>query len=122
MIQINLLPPELKKKELPFADIKLSELNLQNLPVFNIVMVVAAGVVAIQLTLFTIGMAGAMRLNVINKKYAEIMPAKKEVEAIKVKVDDINKRSAAIDELMSRRFDWAKKLNALSDSVTQGIW
>ena len=41
---------------------------------------------------------------------------------MKAKVADINKRSSAIDELMVKRFSWARKMNDLSDCMTPGIW
>jgi len=122
MIEINLIPPEMKKREAPFANLKLSGLQLKNLPLLNIIIVIAAAVVALQLALFIIGIAGTMRLNALTVKYDKLVPEKKMADVLKSKVDDINKRSAAIDELMARRFDWAKKINTVSDSVTPGIW
>lgn len=122
MIEINLIPPEMKKKELPFQAARLSGLNLQNLPVFNIIVGLAAMVVAIQVLLFVVGIIGTTRLNALTAKYNALLPEKNIADTLKAKVDDINKRSAAIDELMARRFDWARKLNSLSDAMTQGIW
>ncbi len=122
MIEINLIPPEMKKARTPFANIKLSGLQLKNLPLLKIIVGIAAAVVAVQLMLFTTGIAGAIRLNALTAKYNTLVSEKRGADVMKSKVDDINKRSAAIDELMARRFDWTKKINTVSDSVTPGIW
>lgn len=122
MIKINLIPQELRKKESIFAKFDISTISLQNLPVFNIIAIIAGGIVVLQLAMFLIGMYNRSSLASLNKKYNAILPQKNEADRLKAEVDIINKKAAAIDELMAKRFSWAKKLNALSDSVTSGIW
>jgi Tfp pilus assembly protein PilN len=122
MIKIDLLPPDLKKKESFFSRVDLSAFSLQKLPVLGIIIVIAMAVVAIQAIVFLTGIAGSMRSKELAKKYEALMPALKEAEELKARADDITRRSSAIDELVSRRFAWAKLLNNLSDSVTDGIW
>ena len=125
MIEINLLPEELKKKPSPFSafsKMDMSGLDIKNIPVLKIVIGIGIAVIGIQLVLFSIGMIASSQLSSVSKKLNDMLPQKKVADALKAQVADINKRSAAIDELMLKRFSWAKKLNELSDCVTPGIW
>lgn len=125
MIEINLLPHELRKKVSPFAGIakmNLSSIDVKNIPVLHIVIGICGIVVALQIGLFAFGMISSAQLSAVSKRLSELMPQKKEADVLKARVTDINRRSAAIDELMLKRFSWAKKLSALSDCVTPGIW
>ena len=47
---------------------------------------------------------------------------KKDADALRAQVNTINRKMAAIEDLMVKRFSWAKKLNDLADSLTSGIW
>jgi Tfp pilus assembly protein PilN len=122
MIEINLLPEEMKKKESFFAKMDLSVFKLQKLPVLPIAAGFAGLLIAVQVTVFAVSIYAGISLGSLTKKYEAIALKRKEAEALKAKNDAIIKRAGAIDELTGKRFSWAKKLNALSDSVTQGIW
>ena len=112
----------MRKRESIFAKVDLTKIRVQDLPLIHIGVVVVLALILLQVLMFVIGFAGSARVRSLTKKYAALTDQKKQADILKAKVDDINKRSAAIDELMSRRFGWAKKLNDLSDSMTQGIW
>lgn len=125
MIEINLLPQELRKKPSPFAGlskIDLSGLDIKSIPMLQIG--IGAGIVMaiVPIILLAIILFSNSQVSDLSKKYANLLPMKKEADALKAHVADINKRSAAIDELIVKRFSWAKKLNMLSDSITPGIW
>ncbi len=122
MIEINLLPEEIKKKKRSAPKIDTSMINLSNLPIINIAMAAVGALLAIQLALFIIGVISGIAFNSMNRKYTDILPKKNETQQLKTKVDTANKKVAAIDELMVKRFSWEKKLNALSDSMIPGIW
>lgn len=125
MIEINLLPEELKKRSSlfsGFSKMDMSGLDIKNIPVLKIGVGIGLAVVGIQLVLFSIGMISSSQLSSVSKKLNDILPKKKEADALKAQVADINKRSTAIDELMLKRFSWARKLSELNDCVTPGIW
>jgi len=122
MIEINLLPEEMKKKESPFAKLSISFFNIQKLPLLSIAAGFAGLLVILQVLVLVIGLYAKFSLASLTKRYDAITPKKKEADALKAKNDAITKRVSAIDELMGKRFSWAKKLNALSDSMTPGIW
>ena len=122
MIEINLLPEEMRKKVSPFAQFSLPIFNIQKLPVLSIAAVFVGILVAVQVLVIAMNIYSKVTLNSLTKKYDAIAPKRREADALKAKSDAITKRVNAIDELMGKRFSWAEKLNALSDSITPGIW
>lgn len=122
MIEINLLPEELKKKAARFKKFELSAFNLQGLPFMKIGIAAAALLIALHITLYLAGAFASSSLSALSKKYDEILPKSQEADKLKVQLEDMNKRVRAIDTLMLKRFSWANKLNYLSDSMTPGIW
>jgi hypothetical protein len=83
---------------------------------------IAGALVLLQLAVFGLGVYSNVALGSLTKRYAAIMPKKKEADALMARNDAINKRVAAIDDLTRKRFSWARKMNALCDSVTPGVW
>lgn len=122
MIEINLLPEEFKKKEPKFKGPDLSKFKMQNIPILKISFAALGILVVIQLLLFAIGIYMKGNLNSTEKHYSQILPKKREADTLKTQIETINKKVGAIDELMVKRFSWAKKLNDLGDSMTPGIW
>lgn len=126
MIEINLLPEELKKKESHFKKIDMSSLtqnlNLQKLPVIPIAIGIVAVFIIIHAVLFFVGRYNMTTIASLTKKSSALLTNKKEAEIMQAEVDSINKRANAIDALMVKRFSWSHLLNALSDSVASGIW
>lgn len=122
VIEINLLPQELRKKPPLFSGLDFKGIDIKSIPVLKIAAGIGVGLVLIQLAVFLIGIISRVELTAITKKYEAILPEKREADILKAKAADINKRSGAIDELMVKRFSWARKLNILSDCMTPGIW
>lgn len=127
MIEINLLPEDLRKKEPKFGKFDLSVIDLDNvnmkkMPLVNIGIIAITVLVVFHLILFLVGSNSKASLNALAKKNEALSPKKKEADSLKSELDLINKKVTAIDGLMVKRFSWAKKLNALSDAATSGIW
>lgn len=122
MIEINLLPQELRKRPPLFSGLDFKGIDIKSIPILKIAAGIGAGLVLLQFAVFLFGGISNIQLASITKKYNAILPEKKEADVLKAKVTDINKRSGAIDELMVKRFSWARKINLLSDCMTPGIW
>jgi len=122
MIEINLLPEERRKKQSLFKGIDISNLNLENIPILRFIYMIFGSLLIIQFVLFLIGSYSRYNYTSLDKRYNEILPKKKESDALKAQIEVINKKVNAIDELMVNRFIWGKKLNELSDSMTSGVW
>jgi len=122
MIEINLLPDELKKGRPGLKKLDLANLNLKNIPVVKIGLIVAGILIVLHAALFASATYSGMNLKEVSKKYNEIMPSVREAEVLKSRSVMMVKKVNSINELMVKRFSWARKLNALSDSMTPGIW
>ncbi|MDP2912511.1 MAG: hypothetical protein Q8N91_00700 [Candidatus Omnitrophota bacterium] len=122
MIEINLLPEKPKKKEAPFKMIGFSGLNLENVAFLKIGIAVVIVLAALHSSLYIVGALSGSKMDALGKKYNALLPKKAEADALKIKMESMYKKGRAIDLLMVKRFSWAKKLNALSDSMTPGIW
>lgn len=122
MIEINLLPEELRKRKRIEPKIGITNIDLEKIPFIKIVIFTAGIVIAIQIAVFGLGIFGKLIFGSLEKKYKQVLPGKQEAEQLKLQVSKMSKKVSAIDELMVRRFSWAKKLNDLSDSLTPGIW
>lgn len=112
MIEINLLPEELRKKEglrLP------KEFYIIGVGVLSFLIVLHA----------TTGMIikwKRYRVVKLTQRWAELAPLRKSVDVIRQETADLDKRAGGIDRLMVRRFLWSEKLNQLSNLVIPGIW
>lgn len=122
MLEINLLPEELRKSRRAAPKIEIKNVNIEKLPLFNIVMIAAGIFVAVQVAVFGIGLLGNAALHSLERKYKDILPAKTEADKLNAQASVMSNKVKAIDELMVKRFSWAKKLGSLNDALTPGIW
>jgi hypothetical protein len=122
MIDINLLPEELKKKESTFKKIDLSAFRVGNKVLIRIGFITIGVLTAITLLLLGVKFIQQGRLSSLSKRNATRSPLLKEAQGLKSRANMINRKVASIDELMVKRFVWAKKLNDLSDSMVLGVW
>jgi len=122
MIEINLLPEEFKKEESRQKKLDLSKLDIKKSAVLKVAGAFLASLISVHLVVFCIGFFNKGNLDRLSRRYDAILPREKEADSLKSEINIINRKVKAINELMVRRFSWAGKLNALSDSMTVGIW
>lgn len=128
MIEINLLPEERKKKNEPkfnkidFSGFNLDNFNLKKVSLTKIGIAAIAALAAFHLALFLVGTTSKGSFASLMKKRDVLLPKKNEADSLKSELAQIHKKVTAIDGLMVKRFSWARKLNALGDAVTPGIW
>ena len=119
MIEINLLPEELRKKK--------SE------PVFNLNMDadklkfwLGGGVIAVLvLIVITFSMGSFIRKAQIKNLVAKekgFSDRISEIDSVNKEINILKAKMAVLDQLTKRNFLWAEKLNQLSDLVLPGIW
>lgn len=115
MIEINLLPEELRKK-------KRQPLKLPKLPALPIVAGIIGFLIFIQVLLLIMVQAKKASFNSLNKRLTSISASSAEAKALENRLKEFSSKVDAANRLSSSRFNWAKKLNDLSDSVVSGIW
>ena len=122
MVEINLLPEEMKKARRAGPRLDISKVDLGKIPMLNIAIVSAGAIIAVQVALIVFGVIFGLIFGSMEKRYNGISGSRVEAEKLKSDISRMSRKISAIDELMVKRFSWAKKLNDLSDSVTPGIW
>lgn len=115
MIEINLLPVQMRvRKKEPSA--------LPSIPVVPVAIGIVSLLVLLQVLLFlTVQFKGAS-LSSLKKKNEKIRIANAEAVKLDESVKLLSSKSDVVDKLRGSRFNLAKKLNDLSDSMVPGIW
>jgi Tfp pilus assembly protein PilN len=116
MIEINLLPQELKikakKKE---RQIKSRQI-LYFIPLLFIILLLVHGYLIGVLVFKNI------QLTALNNKWQKLQPQVKTLEEFKEKYELVSQDSRVIQQLTSQRLNWAQKLNKLSFNLPSGVW
>ena len=119
MVEINLLPEELrKKKSEPVFNLNIEAEKLRFLAIGGAVGILILIVIALFLGSF-IRKAQINSLlareKVFSDRLSKINGINKEIAVLKAKM-------AVLDQLTKRKFLWTEKLNQLSDLILPGIW
>ncbi|NQT46391.1 MAG: hypothetical protein HQ593_02785 [Candidatus Omnitrophica bacterium] len=121
MLKINLLPPDLKKKQIP----SLKWQNLGKMMNFSLLPVIAGAVAFLMILQISVMMVLAYKRKVLasyKSKWEIVAPDMKQITRLKDEVDGMEGAMEAIGDLAKGRLLWAKLLKGLSDSLTPGVW
>ena len=113
MIEIDLLPKEFRRKKMiPFGRI------------FNAraVFAVLGCLILLHLFIRAVTFTNTRRLAKLKKSWQELSPKKAKIDQLKVDLTKIDKKVPLIEQLISSRVLWSKKLNRISDLIVTGIW
>ena len=114
MIEINLLPEDLRKRK--------KKIDLPKIPLLPAVSAFLAILLVVYLVM---GLAVGLKkrtLRRLTKRWEDLAPQKNEVELLKTQINSLNRKVEIIDQLTVNRILWAKKLNDLSSLITSGVW
>jgi Tfp pilus assembly protein PilN len=121
MIDINLVPEDLRKKKKSRSLLKGFRIPLE------VVIGSAGGLFLILvlvhiILLFTIT-AKLGKKNVLLQEEKEIGPAKNKVEGVITDLRSLQARRSSLKEVMGEgTIQWARKFNNISDALIQGVW
>lgn len=117
MIEINLLPQELKaraKRQAPF--------ELKG-PLPAIPLVLALAIILLpHVFLFGAGVYKNGQLRGLNNKWRQLEPKLSEWEVFKKENFALTAQASVMEGLISNRVNWSEKLNRLSLNLPPGIW
>lgn len=119
MIEINLLPEEMRRQKKSYFKFDLADIARVKFLAGGIF----AGVMALLVIIPALGanIRGRQILALLEKE-KNLMPQKTNVEAINNEIAVLKVKLSALDDITKRRFLWSRKLNELSDLVLPGIW
>ena len=115
MIELNLLPEQLKVKKKQ----KIEWAELPIIPVIVWVVILTIGIHALSI-LFVEMNRGSMKT--LKKEWENYAPKKKEMEELTKELSSINAKVSSIEELEESRIVWARKMNNINDSMLPSIW
>jgi Tfp pilus assembly protein PilN len=117
MIEINLLPPELRKKEPKFK----IAIPKETLYLFSGAIIFFLVLIHIIL-MVSLSIRKAKYAN-LKKQWQKILPEKKKIDILKQEHKNISNKIKSINRLTKKgRINWAKKLNIISDILPDGVW
>jgi Tfp pilus assembly protein PilN len=114
MIEINLLPEEMKVKNAGFSG--QPEYFLYLIPLLAGVIILA------HVYLGLVQISRAVTLSALNKKWSVLAPQREKVTAFKSAGESASKQENLIRQLASKSIDWGKLQNKLSLNLPNGVW
>ncbi|HOY09365.1 MAG TPA: PilN domain-containing protein [Candidatus Omnitrophota bacterium] len=123
MIEINLVPPQLKKKKKARSAAHEPAAGLSKHAVIGyaslLIVLLALGAGALQ---FMISMKLAERKRLMSE-LAELVPQKINTERYTGQIKELNGKLAPLEKILGNRdFMWSQKLNEISDNLPRGVW
>ena len=115
MIELNLLPQELRKK-------KRKKIELPEIPIIPIAIGFVGILVVIQFLLLGITFLCNTQVARLDKEWQNLAPKKSELDVIKRKISNTDEKIKAIEDLIEKSTSWSRLLNELSNSLTANIW
>ncbi|MFH1045461.1 MAG: hypothetical protein V1727_00670 [Candidatus Omnitrophota bacterium] len=113
MIEINLLPTELREKK---------TLAVPQIFQAKLVGIVVLCILATHLLLIVVAAMSAKRLAHFKVKLQTLTPKGKEVAQLQVELNEANKKIPMIEQLMQNRILWSKKLSRVNDLMVPRVW
>ncbi len=115
MIEINLLPPELKEK-IPQSD---------GIPPIILYVVLPLAILVLLLAHGSLGVVAAVKgyqLSTFNNEWKKTEPQRKQLAEFNLQSKSISQDSMAIQQLVSQGVNWSEKLARLSMDLPPGVW
>lgn len=114
MIEINLLPEELK--------IKARKRGFKPRQILYFIPLVFLILIIIHLYLAGTLIIRNFRLNALNKRWHNLEPQRKNLEEFQKEYVVLSDDAKVIQQLISQRTNWSEKLNKLSLRLPYGVW
>ena len=115
MIEINLLPEELKKKDAIKISLPAGEIQ-------KTLKLAAAGLLVLQILFLVFAFSKRTELGWVNRSIGILKEENKEIAALKTQTQATQTHLHQMETLTGRKFSWTLLLNSLSSSITKGVW
>ena len=126
MIEINLLPEELKiktkTKNLEHSTVtKTASFNPEQLFIYAVPVLLGV-LVCVHVYLAVIAISKSSQLVTLNRKWIELEPQKKALDEFNSEYSSTSEDASVAQLLTNKRILWAQKLNKLSLNLPSGVW
>ena len=117
MIEINLLPEELRIKTK-----RLGKVSIESKYFLYLIPLVFAVLILAHICLAAVGIVKSLQFSQLNSKWKKLEPQRELLNNLKKEYNVLASNVKLIQELNSRRLNWSEKLNRLSQDLPSGIW
>lgn len=115
MILVNLLPPDLRRKEPP-------KITMPEIPVKKTLLVLACGVLALQLLMSVVAVYYSTRYSIVRHESGSLSAKLEGVRRDAKQTSVVAKKMQDLRSLKEKNFSWAQVLNQITLTTTRGIW
>ncbi|MGE5197402.1 MAG: PilN domain-containing protein [Deltaproteobacteria bacterium] len=115
MIEINLLPQELRIKRNKTAVIEPKYF-------FYLIPFAFGLLITVQVWLLLVTVFRSYELSALNARWEKLSPQRKELDDLKQQYDAVSQDANITKQLIVKRINWAEKLNKLSLNLPSGVW
>ena len=121
MIEINLLPPELKKKR--GSKILGGKFNLPPEVMIGLGGGMVAFLIIVHILLMLTNIARLAQYKSLKKEWDRMLPHKGEADNVVKELRNLQAKLKSIDQVSGQElYLWCQKLNIISDSIPRGLW
>jgi len=113
MIELNLLPKELRKKK---------KVALPEIPILPIAIGVVCVLVVLQVILFGLMRSRKTRLRRLEKKWEQLEPQRKVINKVITGIKATENHVKVIKDIAAPEVDWAELLSGLNQSMIPNVW
>ncbi len=113
MIELNLLPKELRKKK---------RLALPEIPILPIAIGVVSVVVLLQVILFGFMRSRKTRLRRLEEKWEQLEPQRKVIDKVIKGIKGTESHVKVIKDIEALEVDWAELLSGLNQAMIPNVW
>jgi len=117
MIEINLLPEELRVKHR-----RIGKISIESKYFIYLIPLIFALLIFAHICLAAVGAAQNIHFSMLNSKWKKLKPQMEILDNLKKKYDLLALDSRLVQELNNRRINWSEKLNRLSLDLPPGAW
>lgn len=121
MIELNLLPDNLKKVQKKKATVKLN-IKMPQIPIIPVAIAILVIFVVGHLALSFLVTAQKRSIIKLSNEMETFSPQAQEAQEIKGEFDRLNGKLSVITSLTNASLLWSKKLSDLSEATTEGVW
>lgn len=115
MIELNLLPKELRKK-------KKSPVYMPKLPMVPVVSGIVVVLILMHLLLLLLSANNRHLLKSLKAKWTEMKPQREKTEEMTEQIADLEKKNSVIRSIAKKDLDWTRLLSGLNQAVIPNIW
>lgn len=111
MIEINLLPPDLRKKEIA-----------QQFKTSLIIYFVTMAVLAIHLLFFVLNVYKKVQVDSLNSSWEKAQPQFSEIEVLKNNLEIKRDKAKVMEQILGRNIYFTEFFNKINKAIPKGLW